>query len=174
MLHSIRDILENHLLLSTEQKSLGAYMLAGLCSEALLSEHFEPGHFTASAFVLSPDRSKLLLIYHPKFHRWIQPGGHLEAFDKNIESAALRELREETGVEEVERGGVVQLALHRVPSKREKPAHEHWDLRFLFQAKTESLPSKELPAKWFPLVEIDDAISDQSVLSFIRDCSLRN
>ncbi len=33
---------------------------------------FEPGHFTASAFVLSPDQQNLLMIFHSKLQRWLQ------------------------------------------------------------------------------------------------------
>jgi hypothetical protein len=35
-----------------------------------------PGHITGSAWVLSPDRQKVLLVHHAKLDRWLQPGGH--------------------------------------------------------------------------------------------------
>ena len=55
-------------------------MLA-LCDNAgdpFSREHYVPGHFTASAFVLSPTRDMLLLVFHGKLHRWLQPGGHID------------------------------------------------------------------------------------------------
>ena len=39
---------------------------------------FEPGHFTASAFVLHPSNDSILLIFHEKLRLWLQPGGHVD------------------------------------------------------------------------------------------------
>ena len=149
-------------------------MLSKLSLESFSAQRYRPGHFTASAFVVSPDASQLLLIYHPKFQRWIQPGGHLEDGDTSIEAAAKRELSEETGLEDVARQKKVHLAVHQVPGKREKPSHEHWDIRFLFQAQKMVLSKGDLPAQWFRLSDIDENVSDQSVLSFISDCLIGN
>src|SRR5262245_2433773 len=60
--------------------------------------HLQPGHFTASAFVLSADARALLLIYHPKLEIWVQPGGHVEPGDTDLLAAARRELHEEVGL----------------------------------------------------------------------------
>ena len=61
---------------------------------------FDPGHFTVSAFVLAPDRSSLLMIFHAKLERWLQPGGHVEPSDTCLHTAARREVVEETGLTE--------------------------------------------------------------------------
>lgn len=57
-------------------------------------------HATASVFAfgrLPPDGWRLALIHHPRYRRWMLPGGHVEAHENPAE-AALRELHEETGM----------------------------------------------------------------------------
>ncbi|WP_206957583.1 NUDIX hydrolase [Trinickia acidisoli] len=53
-------------------------------------------HFTASAFVLNPHR-EVLLVHHRKLGVWLYPGGHID-HGETPDDAALREVREETGI----------------------------------------------------------------------------
>jgi 8-oxo-dGTP pyrophosphatase MutT (NUDIX family) len=54
-------------------------------------------HFCASVFVIDPLTKKILLVKHPKFNKWVQPGGHIEE-NETPEETALREVYEETGI----------------------------------------------------------------------------
>lgn len=54
-------------------------------------------HFCASVFVVDPMTKKILLVKHPKFNKWVQPGGHIED-EETPEETALREVYEETGI----------------------------------------------------------------------------
>ena len=53
-------------------------------------------HFTATAFVV--DNGRTLLHWHKKLQQWMPPGGHLLP-DEDPVSGALREVREETGLQ---------------------------------------------------------------------------
>ncbi len=61
----------------------------------------QPGdkHFTVSAYIISdePER-RILLVYHRKFGKWMQPGGHIEPQENPVE-ALIREVQEETGLD---------------------------------------------------------------------------
>lgn len=135
-------------------------------------DHYIPGHFTASAFVLAPTADALLLIHHRKLGRWLQPGGHFEADDPGALEAALREVTEETGVHALRRvgTGLLDADIHDIPPHKEIPSHRHFDLRFLFQALDPSLaPTAEVAgARWFPFDELDLSATDESVLRAVR------
>lgn len=140
-------------------------------------EHFEPGHFTASAFVLDPSERRLLLIHHAKLERWLQPGGHVDPGDADVIETVRRELREETGQVELERigEGVFDVDVHGIPARKSDPAHEHFDLRFLFRAASEDLAAGDdaLDAKWVPVEEVDRIESDASVLRAVEKLRTR-
>jgi 8-oxo-dGTP pyrophosphatase MutT (NUDIX family) len=139
-------------------------------------DHFTPGHFTASSFVLSPDRGNVLLIFHSKLQLWLQPGGHFEPSDSGVPEAARREVAEETGVEQMAlglpEGGLLDVDIHRIPAhpRRGEPAHEHFDVRFLFVAPSLEFVagSDAQAARWVALEDVEDSGTDDSVRRAIR------
>jgi 8-oxo-dGTP pyrophosphatase MutT (NUDIX family) len=146
--------------------------LAERPSDTFSREHFDPGHFTASSFVLSPDGSALLLILHGKLQRWLQPGGHVDPDDPDILAAALREVREEVGIErlDVYGGGIFDVDVHEIPPLRGDPAHAHFDVRFAFRAHDlHAIAASDAQAvRWVQLREIDEASSDRSVMRAVE------
>ena len=93
------------------------------------------GHLTGSAFVLSPDGRRVLLLHHRKLDRWLQPGGHAEAGESAGEEVALREAREETGIEALSLHPTASrpfdVDVHAIPAHGRDPAHLHLDLRYV-------------------------------------------
>jgi 8-oxo-dGTP pyrophosphatase MutT (NUDIX family) len=57
-----------------------------------------PEHLTASALVVDPTTSRVLLTLHGVVDRWLQLGGHCEPGDTTLVGAALREATEESGL----------------------------------------------------------------------------
>ena len=51
-------------------------------------------HFTASAWVVSPDRKQVLMAYHNLYDSWAWLGGHADG-ERDLLSVALREVRED-------------------------------------------------------------------------------
>ena len=129
-------------------------------------DRFEPGHFTASGFVVSPDGSSLLLIHHRRLDRWLQPGGHIDPEDTSPIAAAAREVLEETGVAvEPILGNLIDLDIHPIPPRAPEPAHEHFDLRFAFRALGETLVADDEvhDVKWVPWGDLNTYAVDESV-----------
>ena len=57
-------------------------------------------HMTASSWIVNPARDKVLMIYHKIYDSWSWTGGHADG-DQDLLAVALREAREETGVEHI-------------------------------------------------------------------------
>jgi 8-oxo-dGTP pyrophosphatase MutT (NUDIX family) len=117
---------------------------------------FDPGHITASGFVLSPDRLSLLLVLHRKLATWLQPGGHVEPEDRDVIAAQRREIQEETGVTGLEWLGLFDVDIHDYPARGAEPAHEHFDVRSAFVARTWAVEAGGGvdEARWFRLNQL--------------------
>jgi 8-oxo-dGTP pyrophosphatase MutT (NUDIX family) len=136
--------------------------------EPFARRQFEPGHFTASAFVLSPDRAQLMLIFHKKLGLWLQPGGHLEQSDQSLLAASRREVEEEVGLDQLTLvgDGIFDLDVHEIPAFKDELLHRHFDVRFCFvAASTHFVNTDEVAAaRWVPLADVAELTRDASVL----------
>lgn len=146
-----------------------------------------PGHVTGSAWVLSPDRNRCLLVHHRKLGRWLQPGGHADG-NSDLTEVALREVREETGLAELD---LVQFGdqltpldvdVHLIPARRDpagqvvEDAHEHHDIRFLVIApETQELvlSDESHDVRWFTRQELLETTDEESVLRMMRKAGPR-
>lgn len=128
---------------------------------------FEPGHFTASGFVLHPDGDRVLLIRHRKLGIWLQPGGHIDAEDASPLEAARREIGEEAGLVDLHPvgDGLVDIDIHRFPEREGDLAHDHLDLRFAFVSPTDRLsPNDEaVDARWVGKLDLEGLAVDRSI-----------
>lgn len=138
-----------------------------------------PGHVTASAWLVSPDGRRVVLVHHRKIGRWLQPGGHVEG-DRDLSRAALREAREETGLRDLRfaeamrapgpPGGSPQpfdLDVHEIPRRAGEPAHEHHDVRYLLLAPPEqplTCSDESHAVAWFTEREVRARCRDASVI----------
>jgi len=121
------------------------------------------GHITTSMAVLSNDWKSILLIKHRAYGLWLQPGGHFEDGNSLIHSA-IRELKEETGVEDITLLSVVPIDIdtHPIASRPEKNEgdHFHYDFTYLAVANGEvELVGQEEEVddvQWVPIAELKD------------------
>ena len=148
------------------------YELCESIADPFSRTNYVPGHFTASAFIVSPSGDELLLILHQKLGRWLQPGGHVEVTDTDLLDAALREAREEVGITDltVEPPGLLDVDIHEIPARKTEPGHAHFDVRFLFRAASlaHRAGSDAKAARWVPLNEISLELSDRSVMRAVE------
>jgi 8-oxo-dGTP pyrophosphatase MutT (NUDIX family) len=112
--------------------------------EELLADPADPfvrerlaGHFTASAWLVSEDGTRVLLTHHRKLDRWLQLGGHADG-DPDMPRVALKEAEEESGLRALRiEPGLFDLDRHWIPEHKGVPAHWHYDLRYVVRAGTD-------------------------------------
>ena len=117
-----------------------------------------PGHFTGSALVVSADGQRALLHHHRKLNKWLQFGGHCDG-DEDVLRVAQREAREESGLDGliVASARPFDLDIHEIPAKGGEPAHDHYDVRFVFIApeNATAIASEEShELRWFTPAEL--------------------
>ncbi len=140
---------------SGQDRSLREAMLAflGSAPRGCLREH-APGHITASAIVLSRDRSEILLTLHPRVGRWIQLGGHCEPGDETVADAALREAVEESGIADLRlTPGLYGAQAHPITCSLGVPTR-HLDLLFEIVAPPGAVPVRSAEStdlRWWPV-----------------------
>ncbi len=130
------------------------------------------GHVTGSAWVVERSLRRALLMHHRKLERWLQFGGHADG-DSDVRRVALREAREESGLEHIvlAREAIYDIDVHPIPARGGEPAHLHYDVRFAcFADPKETLhPNAEAHAlAWVELARIEDVKIDDSVRRLAR------
>jgi len=149
----------------------GFLELLGDAEDAFVRERLA-GHFTASAWLVSGDGSRVLLTHHRKLDRWLQLGGHADG-DRNLARAALREAEEESGLAGLSVDpGIFDLDRHRIPEHKGVPAHWHYDVRYVVRASADEnfVVSDESHAlAWRDIAALAaDASADASVRRMAR------
>lgn len=121
-----------------------------------------PVHLTASAVVVDAPIEHVALLWHRKGRFWVQPGGHIEPDETDLEASARREVAEEMGLTDLELVVPGPAVLHRHGlSSSFGACREHWDVQFLLRThgRAEEVPlstSEETPeAIWVPWPLLD-------------------
>lgn len=105
----------------------------------ILTRENEVAHLTASAWVVSPDRKSVLMAYHNLYNSWAWLGGHADG-ESDLLGVALREAREESGIESVHPVSEEILSIETLcvngHEKRGRyvPSHLHLNVTYLLEA----------------------------------------
>ena len=132
-----------------------------------------PGHFTGSAWVISPDKNKILMTHHKKLNMWLQLGGHADG-EKDLKSVALKEAKEESGFNNfsILSEEIFDLDIHKIELMNEEPEHLHYDVRFLFEADPNEqdiiISEESHDVKWIHLDDVLEYNSEESISRMVK------
>ncbi len=127
------------------------------------------GHFTASAWIVNPDRTKVLMVYHTIYDAWSWTGGHADG-EADLLAVACREAQEETGLQRVVplSDSIFSIEVLGVNGHwkrgRYVSSHVHLNVTYLLEAdERDSLrkkPDENCDVAWFPIDHAETVSSE--------------
>jgi 8-oxo-dGTP pyrophosphatase MutT (NUDIX family) len=149
----------------TDQKLILKYMDL---FEDILNRENEIAHISASSWIVNKDRTKVLMIYHNIYNSWAWTGGHADG-EEDLLSVALREAKEETGIQTIKpvMEDIYSLEILCVNGHIKKgkyvSSHLHLNITYLLEADdNEALRVKEDENSGVKWVDIDQAANMSS------------
>lgn len=137
--------------------------------EELYTRDNTAAHFTASAWVVSPNRDQVLMAYHNLYDSWAWLGGHADG-ERDLLSVAMREVREESGLVQLRpvSQDIYSLEILTVNGHekhgRYVSSHLHLNLTYLLEADPAAplrcKPDENSRVGWFSLEEAIKASSE--------------
>lgn len=139
----------------------------------VLTRKNEFAHFTASAWVVNPEKTKVLMIYHNIYQSWAWTGGHADG-DPDLKQVAQREVKEETGITHTKVLDPTPFSLEIITVnghvKRGKyvSSHLHLNLTYLIEVEeNENLQIKEDENSGVCWVNIDE-VEEKSTEPWVK------
>lgn len=119
-------------------------------------------HMTASAWIANRSRDKVIMVYHKLYDSWSWTGGHADG-EEDLLKVALKEAREETGLEHIRpiSEDIYSLEILTVDGHEKRgeyvPSHLHMNVTYLLEADERDTlkvcPEENSAVAWFSLDE---------------------
>lgn len=129
----------------------------------------EMAHVTASAWIVDPARTHVLMAWHNIYRSWAWLGGHADG-ERDLLSVCLREVREESGLltPRAVSGDIFSLEILGVDAHRKRgrhvSTHLHLNVTYLIEAdRTEAVqakPDENSAVRWFALGDVIGAVCE--------------
>lgn len=136
----------------------------------VLTRNNEFAHFTASNWAINQDKTKVLMIYHNIYQSWAWTGGHADG-ESDLLKVAIRELKEETGAENVKvlNPDIFSLEIlcvnGHVKNGKQVSSHVHLNLTYLLEVDENEVlrmkPDENSGVKWVKLEDVEKVSKEE-------------
>ena len=169
---SLRQLIENYCARYPVEKTAQSILSFLQADKNPFSRKNQHGHFTGSAWIVNPDKSKILMTHHKKIGKWLQLGGHADD-EEDLLKVSLREAKEESGLNNfvILSKEIFDMDIHEVPSIGSEPKHLHYDIRFLLEANPEEsiiVSDESYDVAWIELDKIQQINSEDSIIRMVK------
>ncbi|MBQ5328097.1 MAG: NUDIX hydrolase [Oscillospiraceae bacterium] len=166
----IKEQILNYIPFNEQEERDKKLLLEWLSEPDVFERKNERAHFTASAWVVNPERTKVLMIYHNIYDSWAWMGGHTDG-EENLFAVAEREAKEESGITDIkaisEEIASVEILTVNGHEKRGKyvPSHLHLNATYFFEAPEEQelsvKPDENSGVMWIDMDDIKNKSSEK-------------
>lgn len=162
--------IEHYLPVNEQEETDKATLLRWLRKDADISirENLD-GHLTASAWVVNPERTHVLMAYHKLYDSWAWLGGHADG-NWDLQAVAEKEAREESGIRSLKALSPAPISLEVLTvmghekKGRYVPCHLHLNLTYLFEADEGQLlsckPDENTGVAWLDMNALGQACNE--------------
>ena len=140
-----------------------------LFPDTILTRENKIAHLTASGFVVNGDGTRVLMAHHNLYRVWAWTGGHADG-DRDLLAAAMREVREESGLTAVRpvSPSIYSVEILTVDGHEKRgvyvSSHLHLNVTYLLEADpadpVRCKPDENSRVGWFGLEEAVAASSE--------------
>ncbi len=142
-LMKLKEQIEEYKAYNQQERKDKEEMLRHICeSEHILTRDNKNAHFTVSAWIVNPDRQKVLMAYHNIYQSWAWLGGHADG-NGDLRQVILKEIEEESGLKDVKflLDRIFSLEILTVAGHEKRgeyvSSHLHLNVTYLLEADTE-------------------------------------
>ena len=166
----LKEQILNYVPFNEQEKNDKELLLEWLSEPKVFERENQKAHFTASAWVVNPERTKVLMIYHNIYDSWAWMGGHADG-EENLFAVAEREAKEESGItdikaisEEIASVEILTVSGHEKHGKY-VPSHLHLNATYFFEAPEEQelsvKPDENSGVMWMDMDDIKNKSSEK-------------
>ncbi len=172
MKNILLNALHNYLLLFPEEQErqlMAISYLQNHTDEEVTDWNNFDGHIVVGGFIYAKKENKFLVLYHKDLKMFLYPGGHINNDDNTPLYAAKREIKEETGLDNLEQLNLsgneltpIDVDTHKIDynERLQLPEHYHFEFRYLFMVDRISdikIDIEELSKyKWIDIEELSN------------------
>jgi len=137
-----------------------------------LNRENKVAHFTATAWIVNEDRTRVLMVYHNIYQSWSWVGGHADG-EEDLFEVVKKEIAEETGLTKLKPlvDGIYSLRIipveHHIKKGKYINSHLHLDVEYLFEANEADVvrikEDENSGVGWIAMEELDCYVSEENM-----------